>query len=327
MLKKIQKLLLILGFLWCGVVVGQKKSSGWDVVKYQNRDYVTSQNIKNFYGFDKLDKTGKHLFFRSKKIVMKGTEGSQNFLINNVKFVLSYPLIRRGNKVLVSRLDLVKLIDPVLRPRFIKSPKIFNTVILDAGHGGHDSGAQSSYGSEKVFSLRLTKKLKKKLEKAGFKVVLTRDRDQFLSLQQRVRIANKVPNSIFISLHFNSGSSSAKGIETFALPPYGSSSHMTGPRRSDYRNFEGNDSDSENIVLATAVHASVMKEVNTIDRGIKRARWAVLRGINKPAILFEGGFLTNPTESKKIAQNGYHEILAGSITRAVLNYKKALSKR
>lgn len=305
----------------------QASAEEWKVVQHQNRDYVTAKSLAAFYGFAGAERSGNHLYFRSKTIVMKGTAGSQDFLINNVKFVLSYPLVTKGGEVLISRLDLVKLIDPVLRPKYIKTPKAFDTVILDAGHGGHDSGAKSRYGYEKNYSLQLAKKLKARLELAGFKVKMTRETDVFISLEERVRRANAVDNAIFVSLHFNSGSAAAKGIETFALPPYGASSHMSGPRSTDYTTFTGNRRDSENIVLATAIHAAVMNDVTTLDRGIKRARWAVLRGINKPAVLFEGGFLTNPTESKLIAQDRYHAQLAASITKAITNYRKAITSR
>jgi len=299
----------------------------WKIVQYQNRDYVTAKSLAAFYGFAGAERSGSSVYFRSKTIVMKGRNGSQDFLINNVKFVLSYPLLTQGGEVLVSRLDLVKLIDPVLRPKYIKTATPFNTVILDAGHGGHDSGAKSRYGYEKNYSLQLARKLRTRLELEGFKVVMTRDSDIFISLEDRVRKANSVGNAIFLSLHFNSGAASAKGIETFALPPVGSSSHMSGSQSADYVNFAGNGRDSENIVLATAVHASVMNSVHTIDRGIKRARWAVLKGINKPAILFEGGFLTNGEESRQIAQDRYHAILADSITKAVVNYRTAVTAR
>jgi N-acetylmuramoyl-L-alanine amidase len=89
----------------------------------------------------------------------------------------------------------------------------------------------------------------------------------------------------------------------------------------------GNVSDAENIALATAVHAHVISDIKAVDRGIKRARFNVLRGINKPGILFEGGFVTNPGEAKLINDPAHRERLANSIAEAVVRFKTAVGKK
>jgi N-acetylmuramoyl-L-alanine amidase len=138
-------------------------------------------------------------------------------------------------------------------------------------------------------------------------------------------LANKTPNSIFISIHFNSGGSAASGIETFALTPQGSASSIA--RGGGFSNDArlGNQFDSENIALATAVHAQVVHRFKLIDRGIKRARWTVLTGCNRPGILFEGGFVTNARECQLIASDNYRKAVADAIGDAVVNFKRALA--
>jgi len=302
-------------------------SAEWKVIEYQKRDYITVQSISDFYGFKRED-SGKHVWLRENRIVVKATVGSQDLLINNIKFILSYPVIEVGGRRVISRLDLCKLIDPVIRPRLIRNANPFKTVILDPGHGGADTGAKSVHGYEKDFALKLSKQLKTKLEAQGFKVILSRSGDQTMELTERVAFANSIPDAIFISIHFNYGSSSASGIETFALTPSGAGSTIAGPGSADYKTFSGNRRDSENIALATAVHASVMqnlKDLRVVDRGIKRARWAVLKGINKPAILFEGGFLTNKEESRRINDPAHRDRIATAIASAVTNFRKALT--
>ncbi|MFT5106408.1 MAG: N-acetylmuramoyl-L-alanine amidase, partial [Pseudoalteromonas tetraodonis] len=251
---------------------------------------------------------------------------SQNLLINNTKFVLSNPVVSSGGKYLISQMDLCKLIDPVLRPSFIKQKTPFQTVIIDAGHGGTDTGSAGVYGNEKTHAMRIANILSEELKRRNFNVRMTRSGDQTISRSQRVAFANRVNNAIFVSLHFNNGSSSATGIETYALSPQGAESTQHGRRATDNARYNGNQNDSANIALATAIHASVVHSIKPIDRGIKRARWDVLTGINKPAILFEGGFLTNRTEAKKIADYGHLKKLASAIADGIVTYRNALQK-
>jgi N-acetylmuramoyl-L-alanine amidase len=299
----------------------------WKVVKVDGRDYVTGNSVQLFYRFSTHKVEGNHVWFRNPNLIIKGQIGSQELLVNNIKFVMSYPILYQGGQALFSRLDLCKLIEPVIRPSYIGSSEIFNTVVLDAGHGGHDSGSKGVYGYEKNYALAMVLVVREALIKRGFKVILTRSNDTFLTLQSRVALANKTPNSIFISIHFNSGGSAASGIETFALTPQGSASSLA--RGGGFSNSAriGNQFDSENIALATAVHAQVVHRFKLIDRGIKRARWTVLTGCNRPGILFEGGFVTNARECQLIASDQYRKALAEAIGDAVTNYRKALAPK
>lgn len=299
----------------------------WKVVKVQGRDYVTGQSMQLFYRFNTHKVEGKHVWFRNPNLIIKGQVGSQELLVNNIKFILSYPVLYQGGQALFSRLDLCKLIEPVIRPSYIGSSSIFDTVVLDAGHGGHDSGAKGVYGYEKNYALAMVFAVRDALIKRGFKVILTRSNDTFLSLTSRVAVANKTPNSIFISIHFNSGGSAASGIETFALTPQGSASSVA--RGGGFSNTArvGNQFDSENIALATAVHAQVVHRFKLVDRGIKRARWTVLTGCTRPGILFEGGFVTNSRECQLIASDQYRKALSEAIGDAVTNYRRALAPR
>ena len=300
------------------------KDGGWDVVKISGRDYVTGDSIHRFYRFSTYKVEGQHIWFRSNNLIMKATFDSQELLINNIKFVLSFPVESSGGRAVFSRLDLCKLIDPVLRPSYIRGADPFNTVVLDAGHGGHDSGAKGVYGYEKDYTLKMAYAVKSSLEKRGFKVIMTRTTDAFISRTGRVAIANKTPNCIFISLHFNSGGSSATGIETFALTPQFASASLERGGGYNSSGLTGNQQDSENIALATALHALVIHRFKLVDRGIKRAQWTVLTGCQKPGILFEGGFITNSKECQLVAAQTYREALANTIGDAVMNYRRAL---
>jgi N-acetylmuramoyl-L-alanine amidase len=303
-------------------------SNPWHVIDVGGRDYITLESIRNFYnplfGFTGFREQGNHVWLMSNKLVIKASIGSQELLMNNMKFILSFPVISHGGRTLISRLDLVKLVDPILNPSHIQGAEYFDTVVVDAGHGGHDAGARGVYGYEKNFALKMAQHLRTALMARGFKVVLTRSTDSFISLSGRVSIANQIPNSIFISLHLNSGGSTASGIETWALTPQNAAATISRGGGYNASGTTGNKQDSANIALASAVQARVLSTVKVVDRGIKRAQWSVLTGIKKPGILFEGGFVTNAKECLLIASDSYQKTVAVAIADAVANYRKAL---
>lgn len=301
----------------------------WDLIQIDGREYVAVEGIKSFYNFAKMTQSGSSVVLENPKVEMRLRIGAQECLMNNVKFVFSHAVEERGGKAYVSRIDLAKLIDPVLRPNFIGNAGDFRTVIIDPGHGGKDAGATNSIGTEAAYNLGLAQNVKKLLEAKGFKVILTRSSDVYLSLQERVNLANAVKeNAIFISLHFNSGGSHARGIETFTLSPPGVSHYGANYKPSDSQARAGNEHDSANIALATALHGSVLRRLgqNTFDRGIKRARFSVLSGVSHPAILFEGGFMSHPYEAKLIPHPSYQAALANGVVDAVSRYRFAVGR-
>lgn len=316
--------------LLCVPLLPAQSTEAWENVAIGKENYVTVRSIKKFYGFQTMRPSGSKLILEKKGVRVEFLVGQQDVWMNSIKFVFSFPVKRSGSRYLVNRIDLVKLLDPVMRPYNIgRSPTRIDTVIIDPGHGGHDPGCVSPHGNgrEKDHALNLAKKLSTQLRKRGFKVGLTRSSDKFLSLQQRVDFANRYPNAIFISLHFNSGGGGrAHGIETFTLSPKGVAHYGRGLKASDFREKPGNNNDSANIALATAIHSTVIKNTARKDRGIRRARYSVITGVKHPAILLEGGFLSNRTEGSLIRRSDYQDRLAFSIAEAVVKYKMATER-
>jgi N-acetylmuramoyl-L-alanine amidase len=315
-------------------IQAETKNNGWAIIKVGGRDYVSVESLKKFYNFTKLTRSGSNITLENNKLEMKLKVGGNECLMNNVKFVFSNSVISSGNGVYVSRMDLAKLIDPVLRPNFINNAGDFRTVILDAGHGGKDPGTTNPIGTEASYNIKMALRLKGLLEAKGFKVKMIRETDRFYSLQERVNIANSVKeNAIFVSLHHNSsspsGGRSARGIETFTLSPTGVSHYGSALKASDALERSGNEHDSANIALATALHGSVLRRLgnNTLDRGIKRARFSVLSGVKHPAVLFEGGFMSHPYEARLIANESYQAAVAAGIVDAIVRYRYAVSKK
>jgi len=297
----------------------------------KGKKFITLRSIKSHYGFPQMKVAGNKIELRKAKIKLEFTKGSGICYMNGVKFGLSSAVASSGGRYLVSELDVYKMIDPILKPNFISTAKSFNTVIIDPGHGGKDAGAVNKYGTEAGYNLKVARTLQAGLRNKGFNVIMTRDTDRFLSLKQRVAIANRYPNAIFISIHFNAASNkSAKGIETFTLSPVGVAHYGRGVKSSDFKTRSGNYQDSANIALATAIHGRMKERVEKhkmLDRGIKRARFSVLSGIKNPAILIEGGFMSNPTEARLINDKIFQSTIATAIYEGIFRYRGALNAR
>ena len=300
-------------------------------VSYKGRSYVAIRSVKSAYHFTNFKKSGGTLTLTKPGVNLKLTVGSRTCVMNTVKFILSYPVLHSKSNILIAEMDVQKVIDPVLRPTFISNAKSFRTVVIDPGHGGKDAGAVNRYGTEAGYNLKVARIVKKLLTAKGYKVIMTRDSDYFLTLQQRVNLANRYSNAIFISIHFNAASrSSARGIETFTLSPKGTAHYGRSIKRSDYTTRRGNHHDSANIALATAIHGRVLvrtRSAHVPDRGIKRARFSVLSSIKHPAILIEGGFMSNPTEAKLLHSYVYQNTVATAIAEGINRYRRALNAR
>lgn len=305
-------------------------AADWEIAQIDGRDYVSVDSMKTFYGFTKLSQRDKLVLLENDKVEIQLQIGGEECLMNGVKFVFCHPVELLNHRAYVSRMDLAKLIDPVLRPNYIRNAGDFSTVILDPGHGGQDPGATNAIGAEAAYNLGVAQKVRALLQAEGYRVIMTRETNTYLTLEQRVELANAVKEgAIFISIHFNSGASHARGIETFTLSPPGIAHYGRGWVESDNQQRAGNLNDSANIALATSIHGSVLRKLDgyTADRGIKRARFSVLSGVRHPAILIEGGFMTHPDEARLIDNPAYRNTLATGIVEAIAKYRYAVGGR
>ena len=176
----------------------------------------------------------------------------------------------------------------------------FKTVIIDAGHGGRDLGAADSYVYEKHINLDVARRLERTLKEAGFKTVMTRTTDEFIALSERSSRANRYRNAVFVSVHFNSAyRTSAVGIETF------------------YRS-------SSSEKFAKYVQTELIKNMGSTDRGVKTGNFSVLRYTKHPAILVEGGFISNKTERSKMLDPQFRQVVADSIARGIIQFNRRL---
>lgn len=254
--------------------------------------------------------------------------GNKTAYWNGVAFALGIAPRWNGTKPLIHRLDLEKSLVPLISGY---NGKIFSDtpiIVIDPGHGGRNIGAQSIYDGtyEKELTLDWAKRIESILTKMGWTVILTRTNDIDLELSERISLAERVNADVFISLHFNSThpDKRAAGIETYCITPAGMSSTFNRNYEEDINQIYPNNSyDQKNFIVAMSLQSSLCSRTSAIDRGVKRARFlSVLRPQQRPAVLIEGGFLSNPNEAKRISSPWYRQLLAEAVVDALVQLKK-----
>ena len=193
------------------------------------------------------------------------------------------------------------------------------TIFLDPGHGGRDSGAYYYNVAEKDLNMQVYRKLRKKLEELGYKVLTSRDSDIDVDfITERSRMVNKTNSDIFISIHFNAtGSvySKSSGIQTYSYsdePDYPSKINQYWHNHPDRM--------SESKRLATSIHSSLLAETGAKDAGLLESSFAVLRETAKPAVLLELGYMDNFAENQQIQDSHYQDKLVAGIVKGIQKY-------
>ena len=210
------------------------------------------------------------------------------------------------------------------------------TIVIDAGHGGKDPGGIGAGNLiEKPIALNISKKVGAILAAKGYTVLLTRDSDHFIPLKERTAFATRHKADLFISIHANASENpKANGIETYYLDVTSTdkNAEMIAARENENSGYSIQELESllkgliveskshDSRRLATHVQRELVASTGAADRGVKHARFVVLIGTNVPAILIETGFVTNPTEGKKLTTDIYQQKVADAIVRGIENF-------
>jgi N-acetylmuramoyl-L-alanine amidase len=266
----------------------------------------------------------------SKNGVMVLEIGSHEATWNGVQVSLGFAPEMIDGEVFLHGLDLQKNLEPLLcgPPLAFSANRI---IVVDPGHGGNNTGTHSVLDGrfEKEFTLDWAKRLKPLLETNGWKVFLTRTSDVYVTNADRVVFAEAHHADLFISLHFNSTSNRVNstsnrekktgGLETYCITPTGMPSTLTRGFADPWsEHLPNNAFDAQNLQLAVRVHSAVLRAVGIEDRGVRHSRFeTVLRGQNRPAILIEGGYLSNPREAALIESPEYRQKLAEAVAKAL----------
>lgn len=174
----------------------------------------------------------------------------------------------------------------------------FRTVVIDPGHGGRDNGGNVGKVYEKHLALDTALRLERYLKRKGFRTYMTRRSDRFITLARRAQIGNSFRNSIFVSIHYNyTYKRHVSGLETFYCG-------------------------SQGRPLATLIQQGMLAKVRAVDRGVKYARYAVLRRSTLPAALVECGFISNASERRRMKTGRYRQRIAEGIGNGIIAYQR-----
>lgn len=285
--------------------------------------------------------SGKGKFLVDSRIAM--VDGERVYLPEPLRMSQGLILFPTGSLSMLDSLNAAKA-----PPAAAAGPFQVRKIVLDPGHGGKDPGARGKKGTkEKEVVLDVALGVRDLLMEDGIDVIMTRDKDDFISLGKRFQIANRNKADFFVSIHANSSRSrAASGFEVYYL-----SNAVDDEARAiaamenesldiEEDSFSGRTQDldatlwdlinsenrAESVELAKELEQSAQTRLGVRGRGVKSARFAVLKGATMPAVLVEVGFLTNPVEEERLRSSGYRQRLAESITAGILKYKSRYEK-
>jgi N-acetylmuramoyl-L-alanine amidase len=212
--------------------------------------------------------------------------------------------------------------------RHARVPGPFALVVLDAGHGGQDSGAMCGGVLEKDLTLDIAQRVDRLLQAQGIATLMTRIGDTYVSLNDRAAVTNRAPNCIFVSIHFNEGNkNNAAGVETY----YAEHQVTTPPAINSWLPFLQRASleipNTESQGLAGLIQEALVARTQATDRGTKTANFFVIANVHHPAVLVEGGFLNNKEDMAKLMSWDYREQMAAAISEGILRYREVLQQR
>jgi N-acetylmuramoyl-L-alanine amidase len=198
-------------------------------------------------------------------------------------------------------------------------------VVIDPGHGGKDSGAMCGTIMEKDLTLDVAQRVERRLHDAGLATMMTRGGDNYISLADRAAMTNRLRDCILISIHFNEGNKPVStGIETY----YAEHQNPTGPLLVSWLPFlqraSSDSSTLESQSLAGFIQDALVTHTHAVNRGTKTQQFFVLANVRHPAVLVEGGFMSNKDDAGKLADPEYREQIAAAINDGILHYREVL---
>jgi N-acetylmuramoyl-L-alanine amidase len=206
--------------------------------------------------------------------------------------------------------------------------KPFALVVLDPGHGGQDSGAMCGGVMEKDLALDVARRVDGLLDSEGIATLMTRIGDTYVSLADRAALGNRAKDSIFVSIHFNEGNKPvATGVETYYAAHQINSGSVLASWLPFFSRPPSNSPKPESQSLAGFIQEAMVARTRSVDRGTQAEQFFVIANVTSPAVLIEGGFLSNKEDVSKLATEDYRDQLAAAVADGILRYRDALTQR
>ena len=291
-------------------------------VSCAGKRYVTLRDMAAMYGLPLTTPGGKLLLIRGQYTSLQFTADGRQVVVNGSLVWLHAPVLKVRGDWSISDADAQFVIDPLVRPSAYLGARGTRTVVLDAGHGAKDPGTMGRTGlKEKDVALDIALRVRAHLAAAGVRVVMTRDTDRFWELEDRPYLAARGGGDVFLSIHMNAAASrTVRGIEAFATAAENYPPTAESKLGGKYPTVPNNQFNHSNTLLGNQIQRAVVGITRAEDRGLKRARFVVLRNSAMPAALIECGFLSNPQEEQKLSSPSYRETVALGIAQGILNY-------
>jgi len=278
--------------------------------------------------------------------------GTDSAIVNGRIEKLSHPVVFYAGAVVIPSDFAIERMGKILGPPSVATKRLppliqkyaIRKIIIDPGHGGKDPGAIGRSGlREKDVVLDIARRVRDELNGNGIDVIMTRDRDEFISLYRRTRIANDNDADFFVSIHANANRArSLRGFEVYYLSPaVDDSARAVEAAENAFLKFDDSsfyfrntsleatlwdlvytENREESIELARYISKAVDDSTYLRNRGVKCARFYVLRGVRMPSVLVEVGYLSNSTEEANMRKLSFRQEVASAIVRGILNYKR-----
>ena len=295
-------------------------TGSWHVREVEGVEYLPLEDLRSFYKLMVLQPKGRRVVGQrvlgNGEVTLTFGPEPRELRIQERLCILSHPVVEDSSgDLLVSKVDVLQVIEPVLRPTYIANRSAVRTVVIDPAHGGHDTGTVTPYVREADVALVVATKLGAELKKRGFEVVFTQEQNQYQSPQARVDKANETPAAIFLSLHLNSGRSDVKGAQTYTLAPVSKNE----------KPLPGHEFSQSSMALAMAVQSSLVEKAEAEDGGCRRAHYSPLNSLRCPSIMVEMGYATNPEEGTRLATEEYQIKLANALADGVEAFARVMN--
>lgn len=292
------------------------------------------------------DSVSQVFTFTNQKVVTKVLVGSSMVMIDSNRVILSSAVERKASLILVPP-DFIRRVFGKADEKHIATYPVplssgkYHEIMIDAGHGGKDPGAQGLTGTvEKNIVFDIAQRLKSSLENMGFKVDMTRDSDEFISLQERTEIATRSKADLFVSIHANSSKSKkTKGLEIYYSRKLEHDPDVEQRKLNEHDLFKRLDISGERAVpegiISDMMYANKLEEsstfadlvinktsrnINTVNRGSRTCGFFVVKNTLIPAVLFEVGYITNAAEAKLLKTEEYRQKIADAIAESIKEY-------
>lgn len=292
----------------------------WHPKQVDGVEYLPLEDIRSFYKLMTLQPKGRKVagqrLLGNGEVELRFGPAPRELRIQERLCILSHPVQEDASgDLLISRQDVLHVIEPVLRPTYIANRRAVRTVVIDAAHGGHDTGTVTPYAREADVTLAVATRLGAELKKRGFEVRFTREDNQYLSPQARVDKVNAEPLAMFVSLHLNSGRSDLQGAQVYTLSPAGQAD----------KKLPGHEFSQASMALAMALQSALVEKGGQTDGGCRRAHYSLLNSLRCPSVMVELGYATNPEEGLRLSSEENQIKLANALAGGVEAFTRVMN--